>query len=172
MPLTYDPIASTKLSSSATNIDFQNIPAWWTDLVVVVSVPGTTDTNVGLRINGDTGANYDTIRISGYPPAGGAAVVDRVAGNALIGLVGNYVVGGSEPTNFTINIQQYRSTAMHKTVLWTNEANQSASSTSGGITRGAGRWRSLFPITSFRLQSFGVNFPSGTVATLFGIKAA
>ena len=66
MALTYEPIASTTLGSSAPSISFNSISTAYTDLRLIVS--GLNATSAGgwrIRVNGDSGSNYSYNGISG-----------------------------------------------------------------------------------------------------------
>ena len=69
MAKTYTPIATQKLTASAASVTFSSIPAIYTDLVLVTTViaaaGGVEDYTPLMQVNGDTAANYSSIRLTG-----------------------------------------------------------------------------------------------------------
>jgi len=114
---TYTPIASQTLSSAAASVTFSGIPQTYTDLVVVLSVRGTTasnDIDVQGQFNSDTGSNYSWTRIYG---TGSTAGSQRGTSQTVL-RIGN--MAGSGYTAYSpmiLNIQNYSNTTTYKTML-------------------------------------------------------
>ncbi len=74
---TYEPIATTTLSSATNTITFSSIPGSYTDLVLVVSSTYSNYTtggeNVWVRINNDSGGNYSSTYMEGGLTSGRVA---------------------------------------------------------------------------------------------------
>jgi len=163
MPTTYEPIATTTLSTATASVTFSSISGSYTDLVVVID--GTTASSFGqvqMRLNGDTGTNYSTTYIWG---TGAAAVSDRDS---------NITTGGMNPGflgtgfgNNIFNIQNYSNTTTYKTVL-------GRSSVAGNrVAATVSLWRSTSAINELRFNILGgQNFASGSTFTLYGIQSA
>jgi hypothetical protein len=168
MPATYEPIATTTLSSSAATIDFTSISGIYTDLVIVLSGVSNSNNNVFGRFNSDTGSNYSVTRLSG---SGSAALSDRSSNQTYLTL-SNYAY----PTTTVgeqmsiIQIMNYSNSTTFKTVI--NRSDRATAGTDAIVNL----WRSTSAITSISLSTNGFsgasNWSSGTTATLYGIKAA
>lgn len=156
MPATYEPIATTTTSGSATSITFSSISGSYTDLVLVVNLAGTVSPVNGLvRFNSDTGSNYSDTRLYGE---GTNAVSDRLTNKTSA----NYLV--SDYATHIFSIQNYSNTTTYKTMIlkYADPANYVGATVS--------LWRSTAAINAVALSGF--TFPNGSTATLYGIKAA
>jgi hypothetical protein len=156
MPSTYEPIAT---SSSTTGVTFSSIASTYTDLKVVVYQPnaGSNVNGATLRLNGDTGNNYSSIAYIGNGSTTAAYSynnADRIYG---------YVSSTSSAQIIWFDIMSYSNTTTNKVVL-----NYVAD---GYIQQNVGVWRSTAAVNSVTLL-FGGTTASGTITTLYGIKAA
>lgn len=159
LPVTYEPIATTTLVSNATFVDFTNIPATFTDLVLVANGSTSTATNnILFQFNSDTGSNYSRTRVLGD---GSSASSERQS-NATSMAIGDW---GTDRCMFIANVQNYSNTTTNKTVL-------SRSSTEGFVSAYVGLWRNTGAITSIRFFKASADLTSGSTFTLYGIKAA
>lgn len=168
MALTYDSLATTTLSSGANSITFNSISSAYTDLrLVLVGKSQPTNTRFpALQVNSDTGTNYSYTRMYGN----GASAASQGANNAsLISLLTNGM-DDTYPVLITIDIFSYAGST-NKIMLWTTAEDDNGS---GAIVEGVGLWRSTSAINSITLTAtFGTGiYASGTIATLYGIKAA
>ena len=160
---TYEPIATTTLGSAG-SITFSSIPSTYTDLRLVVSGKSSSSYSGAIRFNGISTTTYSSTNLIGD---GTAASSIRVSSDTAI-YVGGWgaSAGTTYPALITIDIFSYAG-ATYKTVLgtWSNDMNGT-----GSTERCIGLWRSTSAITSLSL--FETNYAIGTVATLYGIKAA
>jgi hypothetical protein len=167
VPLTYTPIATQTLSSTATTVTFSSIPATYTDLVVVASVKtGANTYQPILRFNTDTGSNYSSTVVAG---SGSAATSNRHTNQN--GIYANPGPGVGTAGNFwpwIIQIQNYANTNVNKTCL--HRFNNSDSY----VVAGVGLWRNTAAITTVSLtaESGSNDFQSGSTFSLYGILAA
>jgi hypothetical protein len=160
MPATYEPIATTTLSTTQSNITFSSIPQTYTDLVIVCSLIASGNDAMTIFLNGDsTMSNYSAITSGGGGDgsAGFSFYQDIPNINAVFNTYNNICI---------INLSRYTNTTNYKTVL-----------TYGGVPRDSVRmsacsWRNTAAITSISLQSYSYNLTSTSTATLYGIKAA
>jgi hypothetical protein len=172
MPLTYEPIATTTLGTSTNTITFSSIPSTYTDLVCVL-VPITSGASsyvTGLRFNGDTGSNYTWNYIVGngasvtadasWSAGGTSSVIRAVASGGI----------SSTPSLIIYNVSSYAN-SFNKPVLVSTSTDRNGS---GDSYRAVGVWQNTAAINSitFVVTSGGINFVSGTIATIYGIKAA
>jgi hypothetical protein len=168
MPITYEPIATTTLSSPATNITFSAIPATYTDLKIVFSGTTSIAAYLGMQFNSDTSTNYSLTSLY----ANGSSIASFGANNT------NYIYLSGIPTTSTtipffseINLLSYANSTF-KNVLTTFNMNKG---NSGGIEKIVGSWRNTAAITSVRLligSDGSATFSTNSTATLYGIKNA
>ena len=169
MPATYEPIASTTLGATAGTIDFTSIPGTYTDLVLVLTTGGATaGASMRFRVNSDSGSNYSFTELRGN----GSVAASSRDSNGTAGVIGGGNSGSSNAVDnvYTALFQSYSNTNVFKTVLG------SSATASREVGRSVSLWRSTSAITSISV-SLGGAFPtynmlSGTVAAIYGIKAA
>jgi hypothetical protein len=161
MPSTYEPIATTTLGSAQASFSFTSIPGTYTDLVAVVvaETPG----NLKIELNSDTGSNYSNTVLYG---TGSSALSARNTSSTglLFGTTANTVGNGVNLYHF----MNYSNSTTYKTALSRgNDVDNSL------VRADVGLWRSTSAITSIRfISSLGSNLATGSVFTLYGIKAA
>lgn len=155
MPITYDKIATTTLGSAGV-ITFTSIPGTYTDLVLVLSATPSSFASVKVRFNSDSGTNYSVIVMNGN----GSSAESSTATSATemnLGLL------GTDQSTSIINIFNYSNTTTYKTSI-------GRGNTVANLVRAAaGLWRNTAAINSISLVD---SMPIGTMATLYGIKAA
>lgn len=165
MPATYEPIASTTLSSDAANVEFTSLSGTYTDLIVVCSTIATAANDIRLTVNGSGGTNYSYTHLRGN---GSAASSARASNN------GNMNIGaplsGQSSSNYTVtkfSIMSYANTNVFKTVLF--ESGLAGTE----VLRGVGLWRSTDSITSVKVACDSTaQFKIGSSFAVYGIKAA
>ena len=163
---TYEPIATTTLSSNTATVTLSNIPNTYTDLIIVATLRGSNDTesDIWITINSDNGSNYSSTRMYAQSSSTGT---DRGTNSTSIN------IGRQGGTVFAPNIIQffnYANTNVYKSIL----------ARSGHATSGApislanvGLWRSTAAITSISFIQLGAqSYKTGSTFTLYGIKAA
>jgi hypothetical protein len=163
MPATYEPIATTTVSGgSTTSVTFNSIPSTYTDIVIIgLASVDTNAANLWLRLNGDSGTNYSCTRLF----ADGASVYsDRYTSISQL----NIGIIGESSTAFTthiINVQNYANATTNKTAI------ARSGYATGYVDSYVGLWRNTNAINSIQISS-GQNFRSGSIFTIYGIKAA
>lgn len=167
MPATYEPIATTTLSSAATSITFSSIPNTYTDLRIVLVVTGSSAaSNVRVRYNSDTGSNYSSTWIRGN---GTAAASSRRTGGSSLYFTETTATSTTIPSFFTLDIFSYASST-YKTSLSTSSQDYNGS---GTTETAVGLWSSTSAIDTILISTLtAATFSIGTTATLYGIKAA
>jgi hypothetical protein len=163
MPATYDSIATTALSTSATEVNFTNISGSFTDIILVGRFSSTTLIfgGMNLRFNSDSGSNYSYTLIEG---TGSAATSARASNTTLMEMGYN---GTNDSTqNIVINIQNYSNTTTNKTAI--SRYNSAAGQVMGYV----GMWRNTAAITSIRFAVNNQAFATGSTFSLYGIRAA
>lgn len=167
MPATYEPIATTTLSTGATSITFSSITGTYTDIRIVLAVSGFSNTTggVALRFNSDTGSNYSQTRLIGN---GTAASSTRRTNVSDIEFFNNSIASGN-PVFLAADIFSYAGST-NKTVLLEASTDLNGS---GSVFRHVGLWRNTAAITAIQAyNTSGYDFSAGTTATLYGIKSA
>lgn len=164
MATTYEPIATYTTSGSAANVTFSSIAGTYTDLVIIVNGGGSTNADLHMQFNSDTGTNYSRTVLSGN---GTAASSSRQSSVNYIRVDSVGYLNTTFPA-FTgiINIMNYSNSTTNKTVVSrTNNA-------STGVDASVGLWRSTAAITSVVLFPDVGTLTNGSTFTLYGIKAA
>lgn len=155
------PVSDTVLSVAASSVNLSPLPTGFQHIVVVVtgrsSVAATSET-VSIRLNGDTGANYDYQSLT----ASSAVTAAETYGANQVVVAG--VPGASSPAGrfaaMEVWLPNYGSTDNQKTVLVTNPRFRANTTANFGLQYAGGWWRSSAAVT-------GIEFvlPSGLFAT-------
>lgn len=161
--LTYSSIATYTATGSSNTITFSSVPQTYTDLVIAID--GNAPTSYpyfDIQFNTDTSGsstNYSFTRFIGFGT--GAAYSDRYANFFSI----EPSLGDTDRGSIIFHIQSYRNTNMLKTIMW-RDGNK-------GAALCVGLWRNTAAIDTITLKGGnGLNIPSGTNFTLYGIEAA
>lgn len=170
MPVTYDALATTTIATDGQGFDFQNIPATYTDLRLIVYSRGTFSSQSfggNFRINNDSGTNYSWTRLFSDGVAQSqresnqntANVGELPASSSTAGIYGQVI----------FDFMNYSNTTTFKTWL---SRTSTIVSTSYVFTH-VGLWRSTSAINRITFgQSSIADLKAGSMATLYGIKAA
>jgi hypothetical protein len=166
---TYFPLANITLGSSASSVSFSSIPASYRDVIVVLSSINTVDdTGYSLRLNGDTGSNYNIVQARG-------AFDNNTRSNSETSVAQMFLAGWSigqgtsSPTPLVIQFMDYSATDKHKTVLIRSQTRRNDGSTEVGML--AGRWASTSAIDTIRFQPSSGSFAANTTVSLYGIAS-
>jgi hypothetical protein len=157
---TYEAIATTTLSSTATDVTFSSISGSYTDLVLVCYLSDNSNNQLAIQVgNGslDTGSNYSAIRVNG---TGTSATSNRSTSIA-------YIYPGITGTAFgthIFNFMNYSNTTTNKTVL------SRVSQSDYFVTASVGLWRSTSAINTIKV--YGGTWQIGSTFSLYGIAAA
>jgi hypothetical protein len=163
---TYTPLATVTLGTAASSVTFSSIPATYRDLILVITVKSVSGNGYPyLRLNADSGNNYNRVSVSGGS-AGVRSALD--AGLSFISLSYDAFAITSDGFDSTTQFLDYSATDKHKTTL--TRANQAA----GGTTTAealANRWANTAAITSAQLLLSSGNFAAGSTFNLYGVIA-
>ena len=160
--ITYEPIATNTLSSTASSVTFSSISGSYTDLVLVSNGKMSAGSAVNNKItfNSDTTTNYSRTYVYGD---GSTALSGRDSSQDNLGFI---YWNSTNPSTTIIQIQNYSNTTTYKTAL-------ARTSESGVAVAYVGLWRSTSAITNITITRGSTNdFASGSTFTLYGIKAA
>lgn len=157
MPATYEPISSITTTGTVASVTFSSIPQTYTDLILIAWVAdGVSSTTLNLRFNGDSGTNYSRQLFTTV----NTAVRNTGVTSANIGQVDNTAWA---PNIFDIN--GYTS-GLVKTIFCRSYSR----SVNGRIA--VSKWNNTAAINTIEAISTGSNIASGSMFTLYGIKAA
>jgi len=166
---TYEPIATTTLSSNQNDITFSSIPSTYTDLVIVFNGKstnaGSSSNGMRCRVNSDTGSNYSQTNLNGN---GSTTSSSRDTSITYFEFGEIAQTDNTAPSQNIMHIMNYANTTTFKTILCRAD-------TATVVTKAiVSLYRSTNAITSVTLsRDFGTNqIKAGSTATLYGIAAA
>ena len=164
---TYEPIATTSPTTNPTELIFNSIPSTYTDLVLVVTAKAAEGGDIYIKVNDDGGSNYSWTNIWGNGSTTGTARGSSIAHGILVDYYGTVCANNNHI--LIANFNNYANTTTYKTCF--SRSNNSG----GGTDMVVSAWRSTSAINSLKLAIGSARtdtFSTGTVATLYGIKAA
>lgn len=165
MAATYEPIATTTLSSAASSITFSSIPGTYTDLRLVLVLKFTASAAVYLRFNNNTTNTYSWTELQGDGTSATSSRGSDTAGFAL----GNVAFDPSQWGMATVDIFSYTGST-NKTSL-TQRADDTNGA--GNVMSSVSLWKNTSAITRIDLiNQASTTFQTGTIATLYGILKA
>jgi hypothetical protein len=157
---------------------FSSIPQRYKDLVLVINSRSTVNAVVGspyIRLNDDSSGLYQSIFFEANNASAGpvSASSSKDASNSTLARIGRHPGNNASANTFgsiIVNINNYTSTSMFKTILSEFGNSIGASGSSTGFTTSV--YRSTSAITSIRFSDEqGGNIASGSTFKLYGIKA-
>jgi hypothetical protein len=161
--MSYIPLATVTLSSNSSSVTFSNIPGIFKDLVLIGNWSNSSTASAGrLQVNGDTGANYNGVWMTG---TGSAANSGSESSQTSARIAGASVGPDNAYTNVvTLHFMDYAATDKHKTIL------SRFGSASRETQTTASRWASTNAITSIRFfDILGQTFQTGATFSLYGV---
>lgn len=158
---TYEPIATTTVTSAVSNVTFSSIPSTYTDLVLVVNPLSTSSAGVDIymQFNSDTNTNYSVTFVYGN---GSSSTSGRTTNATQLRLAYN---GTNDNPMLRYNIMNYSNSTTRKVIVGGDDAASNVTAMSTGI------WRSTAAISSIKLYASSGNITGGTF-TIYGITAA
>lgn len=167
MALTFDPIATVTLGSTATEITFSSIPQTHTDLCLIAGIKMSGSFPLYCRVNGVSSGTYgaQAIQFDG----------SSTTSEALSGSADGFWLGGAIATSYPIalvlDIPSYRNTGVLKTGVC-HYGGAGNTFGRGGIVNSVNTSITA-AVTSLTLRNTaGQNFLVGSFATLYGITGA
>jgi hypothetical protein len=166
----YVALANITLGSAASIVTFTSISAAYRDLIFVMTINGVTGTptssGAALRINGDSGANYNEVTMAG---TGSSAASDSQTNQIFQPVPGS---NPTTPSGSRIEIFDYASVSKHKNILIRGNGSVDQ------VSARAARWASTSAITSvtfYAPDAFGGGtqdtWNAGSTFTLYGVSA-
>jgi hypothetical protein len=162
MAATYTPIASIVNSSVVSSVTFDNIPATYTDLILIaLTMNSVSADNNRMRFNGNTGSIYRRNRVTGN---GSTVVTSQILDN------GFYIAGSGSPSSYfattTIQINNYSNANTFKPIL-VRQGDATAS-----LDFQAGVAELTAAISSITIYPNSNNFAANCTFNLYGILGA
>lgn len=164
MPSSITPLANLTLGSSATSMTFSSIVGTYRDLLLVCTFTNATADGdyIAVKINSDTGSNYNSVTMLGNGSTASSA-------NYSSSTYGWLTVGGGFDTGrgqLHTTFFDYAQTNKHKNYISRN------GTAARGVEAIASRWASTSAITSLNIYSVnGWSFATGSTFALYGISA-
>lgn len=154
------PLANITLGSSAATVTFSSISGSYRDLMLVIGGGISSGASVFMRVNGDTGANYNYVFATGD----GSSTYTLSSSSQTSGVIANWGIASN--ANIILHFFDYSATDKHKNV------SVRANDASLGVDMGMNRWASTSAITSFSLYNTGIRtWNIGTSFALYGVSA-
>lgn len=176
MPMTYEPIATTTLTTTTASVTFSSISGSYTDLILVFSnakLSGATDSAINFQIgNGsvDTGSNY-SFTIFGARSASATPFTNRLD-TTTQGRSNWYTsTTTSQAAMSQMHFMNYSNTTTYKSILANSRVDEGSANYSG-IETIINLWRSTSAVNTIKIYPNVGSFTSGSIFTLYGIKAA
>lgn len=159
---TYIPLANVTLGTATSSLAFSSIPATYRDLILIGNVQAQGDSflQYRLRVNGDTGANYDNVRMDGTGSSG-LTSRDYAASEMTFFSSSTSGVFSTMITNFL----DYSATDRRKPVIGRSNGPQNTVSAQGSS------WRNTAAITSITIFTPSGQFTVGSSWSLYGVIA-
>lgn len=166
MPDTFIKIASVTVGSGgASGIDFTSIPSTYTDLVIKLSLRGTTASAVvgaAIAFNGST-SNFSYRLLYGT----GSSALSLIASSGSFGDANASTSTASTFSNQEVYLPNY---AGSNNKSFSVDAIQEDNTTTAYAELLAGLWSNTSAITSILIQPTSGNWAQHSTATLYGIK--
>jgi len=156
---TYTPLATKTLTATATSVTFSSIGQGFRDLVLVTVNSPSSGNYVQYNINGDLGANYPAVVMSGNGSTTYSATNNFPYADMTMGILAPGIT-------IISNFMDYSATDKHKTFI--SRGNLASS----GAGASAHRWANTSAITSISINQGGYgSFAIGSTFTLYGINS-
>jgi hypothetical protein len=166
MPNTFELIASTNLTSAASNIEFASIPATFTDLKLVYS------------LRSDNAEDYFALTLNGSSSSFTSQEIQANGTNASASTrTDNLLVYTQTPSSTTANTFSngdiyFPNYASSNNKSFSQDTVLENNATSSGMALRAGLWSNSAAITTIRIAKASGNFVANSTAYLYGVKNA
>lgn len=152
-------LATTTLASSSATVTFSNISGAYRDLRLVIgSLTTTTNAQIYLRLNSDSGANYTYVTMNGN-----GSTTSSAAGTGETAFYLGYSMPAATVSNPIMDLMDYSATDKHKTTL-VNRSNSGSE-----VIVMAQRWASTAAVTSLTITTSAGSMNAGTMLSLYGV---
>lgn len=168
-------LSDVALTSATSSIDFTSISGSYKHLYVIAALRtdrANTDDDLGIRLNNDSGSNYDGYSLQLHDPTPVTVSAPEFLANSSVKwfncLNGDQALSGAFGT-VVLHIPHYAGSTNNKIVSGLCERERSTVSGNVLVYSAVGAWRSNAAITRLTLLPLsGTNFLSGSRAVLYG----
>lgn len=166
-------LISEQSPSATGTVTFSSIEAIYRDLYLVIRGRGTTaatTVSVAIRLNSDSGANYDRQRVSGANATASAS--STVAATDLFALTTSLPAASATADvagAIDVTIFDYRGTTFQKAAKAVNNVKFGTTTADLSTSVISGYWRSTAAVTRVDVILSAGNFVSGSVVSLYGV---
>ena len=166
--VTYTPIATNTLSSSAASVTFSSIPGTYKDLVAVIQhKPVVTVSGLVCQVGASTVITAASYSVTSMYGNGSSAGSSRDTARTNMSFARNNGDDNSDWQFTTVNFMNYANTTTYKTAISRlSNAAQEAEATVNLL-----RNTTNIDIITFFLTGTGLLFDTGSTFTLYGIGA-
>lgn len=160
---TYDLLASTTLTSSASSVTFSSIDQSYGDLILQIEAVATSSNTPKVRFNSDSGSNYEAVYMQGLANGGNGSGTYSL--DYLRIQLANVK---TKPSLFSVQVFDYSATDKHKSALSRCVAVEDDGSLDrvGAV---ASRWANTSAITSITLDGSTGSWDTGSTFYLYGV---
>ena len=175
IPTSFESIATATGTGSESTITFSSIPQTYQHLQIRclakdADTSGTATVDYGgIIINSDFGSNYRWHRLNGN----GTSATATAAASATTRARG-FAMPYGDTTSYgvsIIDIHDYASTTKNKTIRTFAGGDLNSGTTTSNLILASSLWMDTSAITSISLERIASTFASGSVISLYGIKA-
>ena len=164
----FDLLETTTLTSSASSVTFSGLDAYsdykHLQIRMVLQVD-TTNTNLYMQMNSDTGANYSWHALYGN----GSSVASTGAGSQSYIRMVSFVPYGTTAEAFASSVIEILDFSNSNKNTTTRSISGNAG-TPNRINLDSGSWQNTAAVTSIKLDNLGNNFVTGSRFSLYGVR--
>lgn len=136
---------------------------------LVIEVVGRCGGDLGVRFNGDTGANYSRSRAYNDPSGPGYGQ-DNDPGATRLRSLTDFSLGTSPVATYVeITVPGYCDTTFNKSGRFSGRQNSNAAGTNGYSLWGSWQWASTAAINAVTAESLTGNWVAGTILRVYGL---
>lgn len=165
-------IAETILSSPSGSITFSSVPSTFTSLVLVYQCRGSDvvqQSELRVRLNGDSGSNYNSQLVAGNNTTAFAAVQSSgTYGHA--GYITASLATAGYSSSGSVEIPNYTGTTFFKNAIYQTTRDVNGAGVNMVHYRGHIVWKSTTAVSSITLTLNGGQFVTGSFFKLYGIR--
>lgn len=156
------PLANITVGASTVSVTFSSISQSYRDLLIVVNAANSISNDpLFIKINNDTGGNYNRVYIYGN---GGSSSSSRTLGSTG-GYISTSAGIGSNRGDSLTTIFDYSATDKHKT--WISKTDNA----DNGVELMYGSWNSTSAITTIQVGNVNWWWADGGTVALYGVSA-
>lgn len=159
-------------AAGSATFDFLSIPGTYTDLIlrgVLRSDFSATLSLLGIKLNGDAGANYNVLTLT----ATGAATTESYNLGSTAGGGDTGIAGGTAPANspswFELILPNYSGTVFNKVFRAVTHVRFDATASGNRVYQNTTEWLSTVPVNRITVFPLTGNFATNSELTLWGM---